>query len=192
MGKLALYSACAGINPSNTLPVVIDVGTNNTHKLKDPLYMGLKQNRISAKEEKEFIAEFMVATAKRWPGMVVQFEDVRWLRVAFKARTLWQEADLVFQCYATQFSTEMAFDLLDQHRGDYSAFNDDIQGTAAVSLAGFINAVRQSGTPFDQQKIVFFGAGSAAVGIAKLVSGIKSTPYLVILNSACRRSANIS
>lgn len=81
MGKLALYSACAGINPSSTLPVVIDVGTNNAHKLKDPLYMGLKQNRISAKEEKEFIAEFMVATQKRWPGMVVQFEDVRFPHV---------------------------------------------------------------------------------------------------------------
>ena len=77
MGKLALYSACAGINPANTLPVVIDVGTNNADKLNDPLYLGLKQNRITPAEEKEFIAEFMQATQKRWPGMVVQFEDVR-------------------------------------------------------------------------------------------------------------------
>lgn len=77
MGKLALYSACAGINPANTLPVVIDVGTNNADKLNDPLYLGLKQNRITPDEEKEFIAEFMEATQKRWPGMVVQFEDVR-------------------------------------------------------------------------------------------------------------------
>lgn len=80
MGKLALYSACAGINPSNTLPVVIDVGTNNADKLKDPLYLGLKQNRVTPEEEKEFIAEFMAATQQRWPGMVVQFEDVGYIR----------------------------------------------------------------------------------------------------------------
>ena len=95
MGKLALYSACAGINPSQviqgstvysasilttyiqTLPVVLDVGTNNELKLKDPLYLGLRQNRIPPTEEKEFIAEFMSAMQKRWPGVVVQFEDVR-------------------------------------------------------------------------------------------------------------------
>jgi malic enzyme len=76
MGKLALYSACAGINPSKTLPVVIDVGTNNEDKLRDPLYMGLRQNRITHDEEKEFIDEFMQAVKKRWPKMVVQFEDV--------------------------------------------------------------------------------------------------------------------
>lgn len=76
MGKLALYSACAGINPCNTLPVVLDVGTNNGEKLKDPLYLGLRQNRITAAEEKEFIAEFMEAASKRWPGIVIQFEDV--------------------------------------------------------------------------------------------------------------------
>ena len=76
MGKLALYSACAGIHPKKTLPVVFDVGTNNTQKLHDPLYIGLKQNRITPNEEKEFINEFMIASQKRWPGMVVQFEDV--------------------------------------------------------------------------------------------------------------------
>lgn len=77
MGKLALYSACAGIHPSRTLPVVFDVGTNNAQKLHDPLYVGLRQNRITPDEEKEFIDEFMQAVQKRWPGMVVQFEDVR-------------------------------------------------------------------------------------------------------------------
>lgn len=76
MGKLALYSACAGIHPSKTLPVVFDVGTNNAQKLHDPLYVGLRQNRITPEEEKEFIDEFMQAVQKRWPGMVVQFEDV--------------------------------------------------------------------------------------------------------------------
>jgi malic enzyme len=76
MGKLALYSACAGIHPAKTLPVVFDVGTNNAQKLHDPLYVGLRQNRITPDEEKEFINEFMIASQKRWPGMVVQFEDV--------------------------------------------------------------------------------------------------------------------
>lgn len=77
MGKLSLYTACAGINPKRTLPVVIDVGTNNAEKLKDPLYMGLRQNRITPLEEKAFVQEFMEASQKRWPGIVVQFEDVR-------------------------------------------------------------------------------------------------------------------
>ena len=76
MGKLALYSACAGIHPGKTLPVVLDVGTNNEEKLKDPLYLGLKQNRITPVEEKSFVDEFMAETQKRWPGVVVQFEDV--------------------------------------------------------------------------------------------------------------------
>jgi len=143
MGKLSLYTACAGINPAQTLPVVLDVGTNNAEKLRDPLYIGLRQNRITAEEEKEFVVEFMQATQKRWPGMVVQFED---------------------------FSTELAFDLLDAHRNDYPTFNDDIQGTAAVSLAGFINAISESQIPLKDHNIVFFGAGSAAVGIAKLIS----------------------
>ncbi|KAK9895328.1 hypothetical protein P389DRAFT_205404 [Cystobasidium minutum MCA 4210] len=142
MGKLALYSACAGIHPSRTLPVVFDVGTNNAQKLHDPLYVGLRQNRITPDEEKEFIDEFMQAVQKRWPGMVVQFED---------------------------FSTELAFDLLATHREKYPTFNDDIQGTAAVSLAGFINAIAESNTPLPEHKIVFFGAGSAAVGIAELI-----------------------
>lgn len=76
MGKLALYSACAGIHPTKTLPVVLDVGTNNAEKLQDPLYMGLRQNRVTPLEEKEFVKEFMLATQQRWPGVVVQFEDV--------------------------------------------------------------------------------------------------------------------
>ncbi|CAD6574434.1 MAG: hypothetical protein CYPHOPRED_005422 [Cyphobasidiales sp. Tagirdzhanova-0007] len=142
MGKLSLYTACAGIKPSQTLPVILDVGTNNVEKLKDPLYLGLRQNRVKAVEEKEFISEFMAATRKRWPGIVVQFED---------------------------FSTELAFELLEQHRHDYPTFNDDIQGTAAVCLAGLINAVSVSRLPLKNHKIVFFGAGSAGVGIARLI-----------------------
>lgn len=163
-----------------TLPVVLDVGTNNAEKLKDPLYIGLRQNRITPDEEKEFVAEFMQATQKRWPGMVVQFEDVSVetqaaVAVAQSCVRVLPTKVLISQSQPhpslhLQFSTELAFDLLDQHRNNYPTFNDDIQGTAAVSLAGFINAISESEIPLKDHKIVFFGAGSAAVGIAKLVS----------------------
>ena len=161
MGKLALYSACAGIHPGKTLPVVLDVGTNNEEKLKDPLYLGLKQNRITPVEEKSFVDEFMAETQKRWPGVVVQFEDVSHPHCV--------KCEDKLTC-TTQFSTELAFDLLADHREQYPTFNDDIQGTAAVSLAGLINAIAQSGTPLKEQRIVFFGAGSAGVGIARLIA----------------------
>ncbi|GAA95484.1 uncharacterized protein L969DRAFT_98187 [Mixia osmundae IAM 14324] len=142
IGKLSLYVACAGIDPSRTLPIVFDLGTANAKNLQDPLYVGIKQPRVSNEQAQEFISEFMVAVSKRWPQLIVQFEDL---------------------------NTELAFDVLASQREQYPCFNDDIQGTAAVCLAGIINAIKQSGSPLRDHKLVFFGAGSAAVGIAQLI-----------------------
>lgn len=142
IGKLSLYVACAGIHPEATLPIVIDCGTNNEAFLSDPFYLGLRQKRSSPEEEKELIREFVTAAQAKWPAMIVQFED---------------------------FSTDMAFDLLAEFQSKAPAFNDDIQGTGAVILAGFINAVRLSGVPVQKHRLVFFGAGSAGVGVATMI-----------------------
>ncbi|RKU41940.1 hypothetical protein DL546_004518 [Coniochaeta pulveracea] len=140
IGKLSLYTAAAGIHPEKTLPIVLDCGTNNETNLKDPLYLGLRQNRISMNEQQEFMDEFMEAAKEVYPEMVVQFED---------------------------FESEKAFNYLDRYRHDYKCFNDDIQGTGAVVLGGYIGAVNLSGVPIEEQRLVFMGAGSAGVGVAK-------------------------
>ncbi|KAI1330125.1 NADP-dependent malic enzyme [Xylariaceae sp. FL0255] len=140
IGKLALYTAAAGIPPEQTLPIVLDAGTSNENNLKDPLYLGLRAHRPSAAVMEEFVDEFMAAAKEIFPEMVVQFED---------------------------FETEKAFNYLERYRHDYTCFNDDIQGTGAVVLAGYIGAVRLSGVPLEDQRLVFMGAGSAGVGVAK-------------------------
>ncbi|KAK0636175.1 malic enzyme [Bombardia bombarda] len=140
IGKLALYTAAAGIHPDRTLPIVLDCGTANETNLKDPLYLGLRQKRIPVSEQQEFMDEFMEAAREVYPGMVVQFED---------------------------FESEKAFNYLDRYRDSYKCFNDDIQGTGAVVLAGYIGAVNLSGVPIEEQRLVFMGAGSAGVGVAK-------------------------
>jgi len=109
IGKLALYTAAAGINPEKTLPIVLDTGTANETNLKDPLYLGLRSKRIPVQEQQDFMDEFMEACAEVFPNMVVQFED---------------------------FESEKAFNYLDRYRNKYKCFNDDIQGTGAVVLAG--------------------------------------------------------
>lgn len=140
IGKLALYTAAAGIHPERTLPIVLDCGTANESNLKDPLYLGLRSKRIPVSEQQEFMDEFMVAAREVYPDMVVQFED---------------------------FESEKAFNYLDRYRNNYKCFNDDIQGTGAVVLAGYIGAVNLSGVPVEEQRLVFMGAGSAGVGVAK-------------------------
>lgn len=140
IGKLALYTAAAGIHPERTLPIVLDCGTANETNLKDPLYLGLRSKRIPVSEQQDFMDEFMVAAREVYPEMVVQFED---------------------------FESEKAFNYLDRYRNDYKCFNDDIQGTGAVVLAGYIGAVNLSGVPIEEQRLVFMGAGSAGVGVAK-------------------------
>jgi malate dehydrogenase (oxaloacetate-decarboxylating)(NADP+) len=109
IGKLALYTAAAGIHPSKTLPIVLDSGTNNETNLKDPLYLGLRQKRVSVQEQQDFMDEFMDAVKEVYPNMVVQFED---------------------------FESEKAFNYLDRYRNDHKCFNDDVQGTGAVVLGG--------------------------------------------------------
>lgn len=141
IGKLDLYVAAAGINPQRVLPVMIDVGTNNEKLLKDPLYLGLQQHRLDGDEYLSVIDEFMEAVFTRWPNVIVQFED---------------------------FQSKWAFDLLQRYRNIYRMFNDDVQGTAGVAIAGLLGAVRAQGRPmidFPKQKIVVAGAGSAGIGV---------------------------
>ncbi|CAD6445063.1 2eddbf9f-7652-4537-857d-43c06a7d0761-CDS [Sclerotinia trifoliorum] len=140
VGKLSLYTGCAGIHPSKTLPITLDLGTNNETFLNDPLYMGNCMKRVSSEEEAEFMEELMVALNKIWPGIIVQYEDFK-----------------------------NPFQSLAKYQNQYPCFNDDIQGTGAVILAGIINALRRTGIPVKDQRAVFMGAGSAGVGVAQQI-----------------------
>ncbi|PKH24328.1 NAD-dependent malic enzyme [Enterobacterales bacterium CwR94] len=148
IGKLSLYTACGGISPAYTLPVVLDVGTNNQQRLNDPLYMGWRHPRITGEEYDAFVEEFIQAVKRRWPNVLLQFED---------------------------FAQKNAMPLLERYRDEVCCFNDDIQGTAAVTLGTLIAASRAAGSQLRDQKVVFLGAGSAGCGIAEqIIAQMKS------------------
>ncbi len=142
IGKLALYVACAGIDPDYCLPVMFDVGTNNQELLDDPLYLGYPHKRLEGKDYEDLMEEFVVAVQDKYPGVLIQFED---------------------------FLTPNAYKLLEIYRDKTLSFNDDIQGTAAVTLSGVYASTRISGHQFKDLRIMFLGAGSAATGIGDLM-----------------------
>jgi malate dehydrogenase (oxaloacetate-decarboxylating)(NADP+) len=144
IGKLSLYTACAGVDPGSCLPITLDVGTENEHLLSDPLYVGLPHRRLAEHEYDALLEEFMQAAAAQFPDALVQFED---------------------------FGNKNAFRILKAHRDRACCFNDDIQGTAAVSLAGLYAALPMLRSPrLGEQTILFLGAGEAGIGVADLVA----------------------
>jgi malate dehydrogenase (oxaloacetate-decarboxylating) len=142
IGKLSLYTACGGISPAYTLPITLDVGTNNQKLLDDPMYMGERHERISQDKYDEFVELFMQAVKRRWPDAMVQFED---------------------------FAQPNAMPILNKYRDTYCCFNDDIQGTAAVALGTLLAACRMTDKKLSDMRVAFVGGGSAGCGIAEML-----------------------
>ena len=142
IGKMALYTALAGIPPEHCLPILLDVGTDNETLLQDPIYIGWEHKRIRGKEYDDFVEAFVSAVEKRWPHILLQWED---------------------------FAGVNAARLLDRYRDRLCTFNDDIQGTAAVTTATLLAAVNTTGIPLREQTFALFGSGAAGIGIANLL-----------------------
>jgi malate dehydrogenase (oxaloacetate-decarboxylating)(NADP+) len=143
VGKLTLYTVCAGVHPNQCLPITLDVGCDNPAMREDPLYVGVQQPRISGQEYEDFLHEFITAVREVYPRVLLQFED---------------------------FSNHVAFTLLERYQDELCCFNDDIQGTAAVAVAGIFSALRITGRPLAEQRLLFLGAGEAGLGIAELLT----------------------
>ena len=142
IGKLAIYSAAGGIDPATTLPITLDVGTNNAELLADPLYIGLHQQRVTGKRYDDFIEAFIQAVMKRWPKVLLQWED---------------------------FHKNNASRLLERYRDRLCCFNDDIQGTASVTTGALMAAIQVTGEALADQRVAILGGGSAGIGIAELI-----------------------
>ena len=142
IGKLALYTACAGISPHQCLPVLLDVGTDNEERLRDPVYIGWEHSRVRGAEYDDFVEAFIQAVTERWPNVLLQWED---------------------------FAGINAGRLLERYRDRLCTFNDDIQGTGAVAVGTLLAAINVTGVPLTEQRIVILGAGSAGTGIASLL-----------------------
>ncbi len=140
IGKLSLYTVCGGIDPATTLPIILDVGTNNEERLRDPLYIGWRHERVSGQDYYDFVDAFVQAVKRKWPDVLLQFED---------------------------FAQTHATPLLERYRDQLCTFNDDIQGTAAVTVGTLQAAGKVAGTGVADQTVVFLGAGSAGCGIAE-------------------------
>jgi malate dehydrogenase (oxaloacetate-decarboxylating)(NADP+) len=161
IGKLQLYTACAAVPPQYLLPVHVDFGTNNQELLNDPLYLGLRQARASTAERDEFVEEFVQAIQEVFPGCCLHFED-------------WAGVD--------------AMRLLAKYRDRVCCYNDDIQGTAGVALAGILSALRVTGGKLRDQRILFLGAGSAGIGIADLIASAMTLEELTLDQARSRIS----
>jgi len=143
IGKMALYTALGGIHPENCLPILLDVGTDNEERLKSPIYIGWRHHRIRGQEYEDFVDVFVNAVKARWPHVLLQWED---------------------------FAGANAEHFLAKYRNQLCTFNDDIQGTAAVTTATLVSAINVTEVPLEQQRIVFFGFGGAGVGVANLLA----------------------
>jgi malate dehydrogenase (oxaloacetate-decarboxylating) len=142
IGKLALYTACGGLHPATTLPIMLDVGTNNAERLSDPLYVGWRHERVRGREYDDIIEAFVTAVTERWPHVLLQWED---------------------------FARDNATRLLDRYRNRLCTFNDDIQGTAVVTAGTLLAAVNVTGVALRDHRIAVLGGGSAGIGICSLL-----------------------
>jgi len=160
IGKLALYVLGAGIRPWETIPICLDVGTNNIEDLEDPYYFGYKAGRLQGKEYVDFIDKFIDALQKKFPKILIQWED---------------------------FSRQNAFTILDKYRYKVPSFNDDIQGTGSVALAGILNAMRAIGEELKDQRIVIYGAGAGGIGIARRIAACLESRFNLSKEKAFER-----